>query len=182
MALAPPGPRQAASQLSAGVSWTGEVLTRGHPLLASRPGTYALVLASSKAMRIPVGSFGELSVRPGFYVYVGSAFGPGGVKARTGRHRSRARRRRWHVDYLRSATRLEDIWFTHDPNRREHDWAAVVSEDMGGVAPLLGFGASDCDCKSHLYYFRTRPSGRSFARCVHRRHRGHGAVWIEAKR
>lgn len=155
--------------------------TTEHTRMTSSPGTYALVLASPMKRRVRVRRLGELSMLPGFYIYVGSAMGPGGVRARVGRHRSGARRRHWHVDYLRSATRLEDVWFTHDPTRREHDWAAIVSEDMGGVPPLLGFGASDCDCGSHLFYFRGRPSGRSFARCLEGRHPGHGTVWMEAE-
>ena len=140
------------------------------------------MLESSKAKTIRVGRLGKLSVHPGFYVYVGSAFGPGGVEARVGRHRGRARNRHWHIDYLRSVTRLTDVWFTHDPDRREHDWASVVERKMGGVAPLPGFGASDCGCRSHLYYFRSRPSGRSFSRHLNRTHGGHDTVWIESRR
>jgi len=43
----------------------------------ARPGTYALVLAATKRQVISVGRLGDFIVRPGFYVYVGSALGPG---------------------------------------------------------------------------------------------------------
>jgi Uri superfamily endonuclease len=51
------------------------------------PGTYALVLSSSSDRRIRIGKFGLLHIRPGFYIYVGSAFGPGGLGARIAHHR-----------------------------------------------------------------------------------------------
>ena len=41
----------------------------------------------------------------------------------------------------------------------QHAWADAVRDDLGGVAPLARFGASDCACEAHLYRFRSRPSG-----------------------
>ena len=76
--------------------------------LTSRPGTYALLLASTATRCLyALGGLGSLTLRPGWYVYVGSAFGPGGVCARLAHHRKRAARPHWHVDYLRLHTRLE---------------------------------------------------------------------------
>jgi Uri superfamily endonuclease len=119
-------------------------------------------------------------VTPGFYVYLGSAFGPGGVRARVQRHRVRARCRHWHVDYLRSVTRLAQVWFSYDQERREHAWADVVGKTMQGTAPLAGFGASDCSCGTHLYYFPVAPSAATFEQHLRRRVRGHDRVWVEA--
>ena len=79
------------------------------------PGTYVLILWSRGVHRIRIGRLGELLTRPGFYVYVGSAFGPGGVRARVARHRRGCSRPHWHIDYLRSRTRLEEVWYSHDP-------------------------------------------------------------------
>jgi hypothetical protein len=45
-------------------------------------GTYALVLSLDSATTLRVGRRGAYRIEPGFYVYVGTAFGPGGVKAR----------------------------------------------------------------------------------------------------
>ena len=47
-----------------------------------------LVLQSMHEQSILVGRLGTLDVHPGTYVYVGSAFGPGGLRARTNRHAS----------------------------------------------------------------------------------------------
>ena len=70
--------------------------------LPSLLGTYALVLRVSGCPEIAVGKLGVLAAQPGFYVYVGSALGPGGLAARVGTHYRHAKRLRWHVDYLRA--------------------------------------------------------------------------------
>ncbi len=62
------------------------------------PGTYALVLACAVANRIRIGRLGLLRLRPGSYVYVGSAFGPGGLHARISHHQHVTQSPRWHVD------------------------------------------------------------------------------------
>ena len=49
-------------------------------------GTYALVLRSDVSAATEIGRWGRLTIRPGYYVYVGSALGPGGVRARVSRH------------------------------------------------------------------------------------------------
>ena len=54
--------------------------------MTDAPGTYALLLRASKEQTIEVGALGAMPVRPGMYVYVGSAFGSGGLQARVGRH------------------------------------------------------------------------------------------------
>ena len=48
----------------------------------AEPGTYALVLAAIDRQTIQVGRLGAFDVRPGFYVYVASALGPGGLPVR----------------------------------------------------------------------------------------------------
>jgi Uri superfamily endonuclease len=118
----------------------------------SLPGTYALVLIPSNTKPINMGKIGVLRVQPGFYFYVGSAFGPGGLKARLDHHKKTTTRARWHIDYLRRQTKLKDIWDSLDPMRREHQWAEVMASIEGVSVPLSGFGSSDCDCNSHLFF------------------------------
>jgi Uri superfamily endonuclease len=99
-----------------------------------------------------------MQVRVGFYVYIGSAFGPGGVRARVAHHCRASDRPHWHIDYLKGVLQLKEICWTHDPVRREHQWAAAVQHQQGASIPLQGFGASDCDCVSHLFFFTVLPS------------------------
>jgi Uri superfamily endonuclease len=58
-------------------------------------------------------------------VYVGSALGPGGLAARIGRHRRQNKLGRWHVDYLRAVTQVEEVWYATLPERQECFWEAA---------------------------------------------------------
>ena len=49
-------------------------------------GTYAIWMKATSKQIITVGKLGKIEIEPGYYVYIGSAFGPGGIKARVGRH------------------------------------------------------------------------------------------------
>jgi Uri superfamily endonuclease len=129
-------------------------------------GTYALILFCSKAELIQIGKLGPLELWRGFYVYVGSALGPGGVRARVAHHQKVSQRPHWHIDYLRPNTRLDRVWFSHDPVRREHQWACLIQSLRGASVPIVGFGSSDCRCATHLFFFKRRPSFREFADSV----------------
>ena len=132
--------------------------------MTSHPGTYALIMAATETRCLRIGRLGSLALRPGWYVYVGSAFGPGGIGARLAHHRKLATRPHWHVDHLRPDAALRRVWYTHDPSRREHQWASVLIQLPGSEVPLPGFGASDCRCPSHLVRLSRMPSLRAFRR------------------
>ncbi|MGE0826767.1 MAG: DUF123 domain-containing protein [Candidatus Binatia bacterium] len=123
-----------------------------------------LVCAVERVLRI--GQLGHLQVFPGFYVYVGSAFGPGGVRARVKHHCQLVTRPHWHIDYAREVMHLQEIWWTHEPVRQEHQWATVLKKMPGAISSLSEFGASDCACESHLYYFAQKPTFGVFCRSV----------------
>ena len=127
-------------------------------------GTYALVLASTKAAPIRVGRLGSLQLQPGFYVYIGSAHGPGGLRARLAHHLEVTVRPHWHIDYLRAHTTPVEVWYVYDRNRWECRWASCLLRMRGASVPLTGFGSSDCRCETHLYIFESRPSMAAFAR------------------
>jgi len=136
-----------------------------HPVLESRPGTYVLWLRLDGVKHLRIGKLGDATFEPGFYAYVGSAFGPGGVRARLGRHARADKTHRWHIDYLRSAGRVVEAWVSYDLERHEHRWAGVLSNLAGARLPVPGFGASDCGCPSHLIRFSRQPSLRKFLDC-----------------
>ncbi len=132
--------------------------------LNRKPGTYALVFFSSSQEKIQVGKLGAVELRTGFYVYAGSAFGPGGLAARVGRHEKISKTARWHIDYLRPHLCLGEAWLTNDTEKREHCWAEVLAQWGRSEIPLAGFGSSDCRCQSHLFYFPKRPAIAIFLR------------------
>ena len=142
-------------------------------------GTYALILTTSIEKSIDIGKLGTLLVKPGYYAYVGSAFGPGGLKARINHHLNHSSRPHWHLDYLNSTLRLCEIWYTYDPVRREHQWAEVHAQTKGVLMPLPGFGSTDCRCRSHLFFYRSKPSGRYFRRKIHTHIENHSRIMIE---
>lgn len=55
-------------------------------MLSDEPGTYILILKSAVTRRVRVGRLGNLQLCAGYYVYIGSAFGPGGLRARIDHH------------------------------------------------------------------------------------------------
>jgi len=141
-----------------------------------RPGTYALVFTAKRKKRLVIGKLGAFNLQPGCYVYVGSAFGPGGLKARIGHHRKSSSRRHWHIDYLTSALDLKEIWYTCDPIHREHQWATIIANTRGGSAPLAGFGSSDCRCNTHLFFFKSKPGSKNFRRKALAQIDGHSRI------
>ena len=142
-------------------------------VLEPKPGTYALILSCSTDFGIQIGRLGTMRLQPGYYVYLGSALGPGGLRARIAHHQKLSPRPHWHIDYLRVHCRVHCIWFSYDARRREHHWAHVMRTVRGVKISLRGFGASDCDCRSHLYFFNHRPSRISFRRGLESLAKGH---------
>ena len=130
----------------------------------AHPGSYALILRADRRQTVQVGRLGQLVVEPGCYVYVGSALGPGGVRARIGHYARLATRPHWHIDYLRRAATLRYVWYAYEAVRREHAWADIFAHMPGASIPLPRFGASDCVCPAHLYFFSHQPRLDSFRR------------------
>lgn len=122
------------------------------------PGTYVFILQSNSSETIKVGRWGKLVLRPGFYVYVGSAFGPGGVQARVSRHLRTDKRKHWHIDYLREYTTPLEVWVSYEAKHLEHEWA-ITFLNLTEMTPIQGFGCSDCRCFSHLFFKFELPNG-----------------------
>ena len=147
--------------------------------MKNHPGTYAIVLKPNGERSIKIGKLGMLRVQAGYYIYVGSAFGPGGLKARIAHHNRVSHRPRWHIDYLRTTAKIREVWYTYDPRPMEHQWAGTFAGAKGITAPFPGFGSSDCNCKAHLYYAKSKPPLASFRRRLRAKIRDHETVFIE---
>ncbi|MFQ6019018.1 MAG: DUF123 domain-containing protein, partial [Kiloniellaceae bacterium] len=68
--------------------------------LPRAPGAYGLLLALERPCAFETRLLGPLVLAPGRYLYGGSAWGPGGIRARVARHVCDDKRLRWHVDHL----------------------------------------------------------------------------------
>lgn len=131
-----------------------------------QPGTYVLILNLRRPMGIRIGCLGRFQFPAGWYAYVGSARGPGGLAARLARHLRSPKPLRWHVDYLRPHAQPVEIWHAAGSQKKECDWAQALSRLPGALTPVPRFGASDCRCISHLVCFPAPPDARAFANAV----------------
>jgi Uri superfamily endonuclease len=149
-------------------------------MVKAGPGTYALLLRLDKRERITVGKLGTFDFPVGYYLYVGSALGPGGLRARLARHRRGSdsssqpnpdptgKKLHWHIDYLLQRAQLVEVWSVTSEERLECKWGEVASGLSGAQVPVRGFGSSDCRCPAHLIYFSARPNPEQFGQVLQR--------------
>ena len=129
-------------------------------------GTYTLLVHLDIPAALEVGALGEHRLPAGWYAYTGSALGSGGF-ARVARHRELAAGERevrhWHVDYLlgHPAARLREV-----VRSAGADIECAVARRLS-AGPVDGFGASDCDCGSHLARFPDRETATAAVREAH---------------
>lgn len=107
-----------------------------------------------------IGKLGEYYFQPGEYLYVGSAQGPGGLKARLDRHLIGPGRCHWHIDWLRPATSVSGYFYLETRERMECKWSQFLMQAPKASIPVPGFGASDCrskgnSCAAHLVRLQT---------------------------
>ena len=107
-------------------------------------GAYVLIIGLPKSAEIQVGQLGKIKFKNGFYAYVGSALG--GLEARISRHFRKEKKIHWHIDYLLVWAMIKDVYISE---LKECD---IVKKLADYLPCVRGFGSSDCDCKSHLFY------------------------------
>ena len=121
------------------------------PSFPALRGTYALLLRLGSPLRVQVGRLGRFELAAGHYLYVGSAHGAGGLRARVGRHLRTEKKPHWHIDALTARVPVIAVAWSVSPQRLECIWAARVAALEGVRVPIAGFGASDCACRAHLF-------------------------------
>ncbi len=126
--------------------------------IPNSPGTYGLIIRLDSDQTIDIGRLGRFEFRSGTYTYLGSAHGPGGLRARLNRHIREDKKIHWHIDYLRQVAELVGIFWTVQPDVSECDWVVEINALPRAEIPVRGFGASDCQsgCPAHLVYFPVR--------------------------
>jgi len=150
------------------------------PQLAQCPdskGAYVVALAIAAPIEIRLGKAAPAVLRAGRYLYCGSAYGPGGLRARLGRHFRKTKTLRWHVDHLTTAGEVRGAWAVAQGNECE-----LVRRLGFLTAPIDGFGASDCaHCRSHLLRWPQRIP-RSAIVAALAADRSAAPVWLRAER
>lgn len=117
--------------------------------VAQTPGAYVLVIDLARPLALDLPFSRPTVLAPGRYAYCGSAYGPGGLRARLGRHLREHKSLRWHVDRLTAAGHVSALAAV--PGGSECALFTRVLETKGAAVPVPGFGSSDCRrCTAHL--------------------------------
>ncbi len=119
-------------------------------------GIYNLVIKLSKDQKIKIGRLGTFVFPEGFYVYAGSA--QNGLEKRINRHLSNIKKFHWHIDYLLSCAKIIEILRYIGNRKDECKLNRVIGKVAGATAIVKKFGSSDCNCITHLYYFKNIPT------------------------
>jgi len=110
-------------------------------------GAYVLLIELKTDKQIQIGKLGKIYFKKGFYVYVGSALN--NLEKRIQRHLSLEKKMHWHVDYLLNHANITDVFYKEKNEKIECNIARKFAKSLKGIN---GFGCSDCNCQSHLYY------------------------------
>ena len=131
-------------------------------------GVYCLVINVRKDLNINIGAFGKIRFKKGIYAYVGSA--QNNLEKRVSRHLSRSskiskkflghkksqsdffvnKKKFWHIDYLLD-NRFAKILKVYYKKAKKSEECKIAKKLSKTEIPIVNFGCSDCDCKSHLF-------------------------------
>jgi len=106
---------------------------------------------------ISVGALGAIHFPAGWYIYIGSALGSGGLH-RLGRHillnQMKNKRPKWHVDYILTSPDFSLVYTVcaRTVERKE----CQLARELNGNS-IQRFGSSDCSCSSHFFYRMEKP-------------------------
>lgn len=113
-------------------------------------GCYCLVIKLNEDKDLKIGKKLKISFNKGYYVYIGSAMN--NLEARVNRHLSKTKKLHWHIDYLLKYAKIEEVIY-NEGTKVECD----LSEQLAKKNEFIrDFGCSDCECESHLYYFKNK--------------------------
>lgn len=129
----------------------------GAAQLADLPpaGVYVFWLYLPIQVEAQVGALGLCRFPAGYYAYAGSA--QRNLPARLRRHSLVTKPRHWHLDYLRPYGTMLGAAAAAAGKPAECGISRALAATPGAGVPAPGFGASDCRCTAHLYWFARRP-------------------------
>lgn len=95
----------------------------------------------------------EWKLKKGYYIYVGSA--KRHLEKRIRRHLKTKKPLFWHIDYLREKAQVLRAIPIRTETLSECELAKKLKEIE--LSPIHGFGSSDCNCQSHLFFTKEQP-------------------------
>jgi sugar fermentation stimulation protein A len=112
------------------------------------------VIFTPKPNLIKIGKLRFLKFEPGYYCYVGSAL-KGKLITRVKRHISPSSLKKihWHIDYLLATSEIRIIRSILIPSSFHEECKIAQTIKKFCIDEVHGFGSSDCNCNSHLFYY-----------------------------
>lgn len=128
-------------------------------------GIYMVVVKLKENKNIKTGKLKYSQYESGYYVYAGSA--KLHLSKRIKRHKNKTKKSfHWHIDYLTAAAGEIKTFGIYTDHFSECDIADSL-QGIGGIK-IPDFGSSDCNCPSHLYFFKDNPvNNRAFLDLLH---------------
>ncbi len=112
-------------------------------------GIYVLVIRLNDDTDVSIGKLGKMHFAKGLYAYVGSA--QIALEKRVQRHVKKEKKLFWHVDYLLQTPQARIIRVFTKTDGKEGE-CTVANRIATRSEAIVGFGCSDCSCKSHLFH------------------------------
>ena len=116
-------------------------------------GTYLLFIKVIDPVEITIKGKSSFLNRV-YYIYIGSAFGAGGLSSRLHRHLRRKKKKHWHIDQITSSKFSEIAGIGVSLKQRVECELSKIISDIEGTVPIIGFGNSDCEKKCISHFFR----------------------------
>jgi Uri superfamily endonuclease len=111
-------------------------------------GAYILLIELSNNQKIQIGKLGNIFFKKGFYFYIGSSMN--NLEKRISRHLNEDKKFHWHIDYLLKKAIILEIYLKKNTIKEECKIVNIFCKEK--IEKVAGFGCSDCNCKSHLFY------------------------------
>lgn len=118
-------------------------------------GGYLLLIYLGSTYKVSASSFDSIILKRGYYIYAGSALRKCGW--RLIRHICKRRKKlHWHIDRLLKNPKAKVIAVGLLPSKKKVE--CILSNHIASMADrsIRGFGSTDCDCPSHLHYFKRK--------------------------
>jgi Uri superfamily endonuclease len=113
-------------------------------------GCYCLIIEVDENQHLKIGKKLELDFKKGYYVYIGSAMN--NLESRVKRHLSKTKKYHWHIDYLLKDNDVIEVIYNLDKKVE-----CEISQELVKYNEFIqDFGCSDCECESHLYYYKNK--------------------------
>lgn len=113
-------------------------------------GCYCLIIQLDEDENLKIGKKLKIEFKKGYYVYIGSAMNS--LESRVKRHLSKSKKLHWHIDYLLKYSQIIEVIYNIDKKVE-----CEISKELSKRNYYIqDFGCSDCECDSHLYYFKNR--------------------------